>query len=211
MHQTIHNLIRMDPPEAVLDPIVIILRMIPPGYNIDLLTDAFMTTVDLCEGRYLAVKVEPLGSHGRSSFTKISFNYNFQLQVFYSYKRGLMIEVFRDVFQTRSHKFVVDRRIGGLETHQRFIGLGTLAPNILFILFYFFGAKCSIQFNSFNKSKTKSSRLLGALFEVRVVLHFAPELLHAFHPTPSPFVGVGGQVHVNFKPKFGILLDYSKN
>jgi len=53
VHQTsLYDLAQMDSPEAVLDEVLIVLRLISPDYDVDPVTDAFMTTVNLYEGRY---------------------------------------------------------------------------------------------------------------------------------------------------------------
>ena len=49
---SLHDLVQMDSPEAVLDEVRIVLRLISPDYDVAPVTDAFMTTVDLYEGRY---------------------------------------------------------------------------------------------------------------------------------------------------------------
>jgi len=53
VHQTsLHDLAQMDSPESFLDEVLIVLRLISPDYDVDPVTDAFMTTVDLYEGGY---------------------------------------------------------------------------------------------------------------------------------------------------------------
>ena len=69
MHQTIHSLTRMDSPEAVLDEVLYILRLISPGYDADPLTDVFMTTVDLYEGRYPGYQACNVGYHDLNHIT----------------------------------------------------------------------------------------------------------------------------------------------
>ena len=48
----LYDLVQMDSPEAVLDEVRIVLRLISPDYDVAPVRDAFMTTVDLYEGRY---------------------------------------------------------------------------------------------------------------------------------------------------------------
>ena len=48
----LYDLVQMDSPEAVLDEVLIVLRLISPDYDVAPVTDAFMTTVNLYEGRY---------------------------------------------------------------------------------------------------------------------------------------------------------------
>jgi len=48
----LYDLVQMDSPEAVLDEVLIVLRLISPDYDVTPVTDAFMTTVNLYEGRY---------------------------------------------------------------------------------------------------------------------------------------------------------------
>ena len=48
----LYELVQMDFPEAVLDEVLIVLRLISPDYDVAPVTEAFMRTVDLYEGRY---------------------------------------------------------------------------------------------------------------------------------------------------------------
>ena len=48
----LHDLVQMNSPEAVLDEVLIILRLISPDYDVAPVTSAFISTVNLYEGRY---------------------------------------------------------------------------------------------------------------------------------------------------------------
>jgi len=70
VHQTsLYDLAQMDSPEAVLDEVLIVLRLISPDYDVDPVTDAFMTTVDLYEGRYPGYQACNVGYHDLNHIT----------------------------------------------------------------------------------------------------------------------------------------------
>jgi hypothetical protein len=50
--KNLYDLVQMDSPEAVLDEVMAILRIISPGFDVAPVISVFMTTVDLYEGRH---------------------------------------------------------------------------------------------------------------------------------------------------------------
>jgi len=57
MNQTnLYDLVKMDSPEAVLDEVLTILRLISPDFDVAPVMSVFMTTIDLYEGRYTGYK-----------------------------------------------------------------------------------------------------------------------------------------------------------
>lgn len=70
VHQTnLCDLMQMDSPEPVLDEVLIVLRLISTDYDVDPVIDAFMTTVDLYEGRYPGYQACNVGYHDLNHIT----------------------------------------------------------------------------------------------------------------------------------------------
>jgi hypothetical protein len=70
VHQTsLYGLAQMDSPESFLDEVLIVLRLISPDYDVDPVTSAFMTTVDLYEGRYPGYQACNVGYHDLNHIT----------------------------------------------------------------------------------------------------------------------------------------------
>lgn len=65
----LYDLVQMDSPEAVLDEVLIVLRLISPDYDVAPVTDAFMTTVNLYEGRYPGYQACNTGYHDLNHIT----------------------------------------------------------------------------------------------------------------------------------------------
>ncbi|MBC8417188.1 MAG: hypothetical protein ISR62_00340 [Desulfobacteraceae bacterium] len=70
MNETnLYDLVEMNSPDAVLDEVLTVLRLISPDYNVAPVTTAFTTTVDLYEGRYPGYKACNTGYHDLNHIT----------------------------------------------------------------------------------------------------------------------------------------------